>query len=192
MKERLTPEERAVLLRLARIAIVDHLRQDGSLDAYLASMQRTAGLERKRATFVTLKTRGQGVDSLRGCIGNLTPVEPLYRNVMENARRSAVRDPRFSPVTLEELPGLRLEISVLTPLEPIDGPGEIVPGRDGVELEKGSHGAVFLPQVATEQGWDTETLLENLARKALLPADGWKGAKLRTFQAEVFGEKEND
>jgi AmmeMemoRadiSam system protein A len=184
--EEYTPDERRDLLRLARASIADALRDDGSLEEALSEIRLTPRLERERATFVTLKKKR----SLRGCIGNLTPTEPLYRNVIQNARRSALRDPRFSPVTDGELPGLRLEISVLTPLEPVDGPESIVVGRDGVELEKGSYGAVFLPQVAPEQGWDRETLLENLALKASLPADGWKDARFRTFQAVVFGEED--
>jgi AmmeMemoRadiSam system protein A len=114
--------------------------------------------------------------------------EPLYRNVIDLAKKSAFEDPRFSPLTADEFPGLRLEISALTPMRAVAGHEEIVIGRHGVQLEKGAQRAVFLPQVAPEQGWSLETLLEQLARKAGLPVDGWHGAKLSVFEAEVFGE----
>ena len=85
--EEYTPEERRDLLRLARASIADALLDDGSLDEALSEIRLTSRLQRERATFVTLKKKR----SLRGCIGNLTPTEPLYRNVIENARRSALR-----------------------------------------------------------------------------------------------------
>lgn len=188
-KENLTAAERRTLLSLARAAIRDRLMEDGSLDTELSCMERTPRLDEHRATFVTLKKRTGSGKTLRGCIGNMTPTEPLFRNVVENARRSAFRDPRFSPVTRDELPNLHLEISVLSAMKSVDGPAAIIPGRDGVELRKGAHSAVFLPQVATEQGWSVETLLENLAAKALLPTGAWQESDLFTFQAEVFGEE---
>lgn len=189
MSESLTREEETALLRLARASIEDAVLRNGSLDATLAGTERTPIMNEKRATFVTIRKKGGGDGSLRGCIGNLEPEEPLFRSVIENARRSALRDPRFSPVGSGELDRLRLEISVLTPLAPVSGPDEIVVGRDGVELEKPPFRAVFLPQVATEQGWDRETLLEQLALKAGLPREGWRQAKFYTFQAIKFEEE---
>ncbi len=90
------------------------------------------------------------------------------------ALQAAFHDPRFDPVAAAELPRLTIEISVLTPARPVAGPADVVPGRDGVVLRKGGRSAVFLPQVATEQGWDRDTLLTQLARKAGLPGDAWR------------------
>jgi uncharacterized protein (TIGR00296 family) len=108
--------------------------------------------------------------------------------VIDLVERSALEDPRFAPMVADELAGVRIEISALSPMREVGGPEEIVLGRHGVELEKGSARAVFLPQVATEYGWTLETLLKQLALKAGLAEDGWRGGKLRVFEAQVFGE----
>ena len=102
---------------------------------------------------------------------------------------TALHDPRFSPVTERELKGLRVEVSALTPPKPVASWRDIVLGRDGMTLEKNGAFAVFLPQVAPEQGWDLPTTLSYLSRKAGLPADAWReGTMFTTFQAEVFHE----
>jgi AmmeMemoRadiSam system protein A len=107
------------------------------------------------------------------------------------AQESAFADPRFGPVRPGEVRGLAIEISVLTPPRSIARPSDIVPGRDGVLMRLGDRGAVFLPQVATEQGWTRDALLDNLALKAGLPASAWRDRKatFQTFQADVFGER---
>ena len=103
---------------------------------------------------------------------------------------AAFHDRRFRPVTLEELPRLSIEISVLTPVQRVGSPGEIRVGRDGVLLEKDGRQAVFLPQVATEQGWGRDEMLDQLCRKAGLPPGSWRdGARISVFQAEVFRER---
>ena len=108
------------------------------------------------------------------------------------ALQSAFEDPRFSPVTAKELPDLEVEISVLTPMKPVSGPNEIVVGRDGVLLRKGGRSAVFLPQVAPEQGWGRDEMLSHLSQKAGLPPNAWReGASFQTFQAIVFSETEH-
>jgi AmmeMemoRadiSam system protein A len=189
MAEPLTPAERRTLLGLARAAILDRLRGDGSLERARTAARITPALERVRGAFVTLHTPDvPGGTRLRGCIGTVTPTEPLYRHVIENAVHAAFDDPRFPPLEEHEVPGLTLEISALTALSPVNGPEAIVPGRDGVQLESGGSRSVFLPQVATEQGWGTRELLEHLALKAHLPRDAWQVANLAVFQAEVFGE----
>jgi AmmeMemoRadiSam system protein B/AmmeMemoRadiSam system protein A len=140
-----------------------------------------------RGVFVTLKKRGD----LRGCIGRMVPDRPLATLVGTMALQSAFEDPRFSAVTLKELPDLQIEISVLTPMQPVSGPEEIVVGRDGVLLQKGSRSAVFLPQVAPEQEWGRDEMLDHLSMKAGLPASAWReGTRFSTFQALVFGEDE--
>ncbi|MBU2502439.1 AmmeMemoRadiSam system protein A, partial [bacterium] len=129
--------------------------------------------------------RGQ----LRGCIGHMAEDIPLGQVVGAMAIQAAFNDRRFQPVTARELEDLDIEISVLTPFRAVSGPEAVVVGRDGVVLRKGGRSAVFLPQVATEQGWDRDTLLDQLSLKAGLPADAWRsGAQLSVFQAEVFGE----
>jgi len=144
--------------------------------------------EEPRAVFVTLHKHGQ----LRGCIGTLEPREPLAAAVRSSAISAATQDPRFSPVTADELDDLHIEISVLSPLRKVDSPDEIIVGVHGVMVAHGMRRGVFLPQVAVEQGWDRDTMLNYLcAHKAGLPADAWRhGADLYVFTAQVFGEDE--
>ncbi|MCL2670134.1 MAG: AmmeMemoRadiSam system protein B [Syntrophaceae bacterium] len=137
--------------------------------------------------FVTLKKRGD----LRGCIGRMIPDRPLAALVGAIALQSAFEDPRFPAVSFSEMPELQIEISVLSPMQPVSGPEAIVVGRDGVLLQKGSHSAVFLPQVAPEQGWGREEMLNHLSMKAGLSASAWQaGARFSIFQSQVFGEEE--
>ena len=137
--------------------------------------------------FVTLNDRVTG--ALRGCIGEIMPMRPLAEAVAGRAVDSALHDPRFMPVMERELGGLRVEVSALTPPKPVESWRDIVLGRDGMTLEKDGAFAVFLPQVAPEQGWDLATTLSYLSQKAGLSPDAWrKGAKFETFQAEVFHE----
>jgi AmmeMemoRadiSam system protein A len=187
----LTAPDRRTLLALARAAIGEESRSDGSLDRTLRSAELTPALRTRAAVFVSLRRPDPAVGGrvLRGCIGTLSAEQPLFESVMRHARLAAFQDPRFPPVRPEELADLVVEISVLTPSRPVDDPAEIVPGRDGVSLEAGAARSVFLPQVASEQGWDRTQLLEQLARKAGLPADGWRGARLSVFQAEAFEEE---
>jgi AmmeMemoRadiSam system protein A len=142
-------------------------------------------MEVPQGAFVTLKKGGD----LRGCIGSLIPASGLGRTVGAMALQAAFNDRRFSPVKLEELKNLEIEISVLTPMKTISSPQEIVVGRDGVLLSKSGTSAVFLPQVAEENNWGRTQMLENLCRKGGLPSDCWeKGARFQVFQADVFSE----
>jgi len=185
----LSAEERQALLRLARASLRQRLFEDESLDRQLEGTRLTPALSEPRGSFVTLKQRTSGgPETLRGCIGNLAAREPLFRGVIELAQKAAFEDPRFSPMTDEELPGVRIEISALTPFTSIASHDEIVIGRHGVDLRKHGAGAVFLPQVAEEYGWDRETLLRQLALKAGLGEHDWRDAELRIFEAQVFGE----
>ena len=122
------------------------------------------------ACFVTLKEGGD----LRGCIGNIEAFEPLGENLIRNAINASQSDPRFPPLEPEELRETVIEVSILTLPEPIADPLKFELGVDGIILRQGGRGAVFLPQVAPEQGWDQRTTLEYLSRKAGLPADGWR------------------
>ncbi|MDD4817553.1 MAG: AmmeMemoRadiSam system protein A [Victivallaceae bacterium] len=139
--------------------------------------------------FVTLNDAS---GELRGCIGSIEAVEPLGDSLERNALNAALCDPRFPPVEPDELPELHIEVSVLTPLRLIASPAEFVVGRHGILFELGRSHAVFLPQVAVEQGWDAETTLNFLANKAGLPKEAWRHpqARFSVFEAEVFGEAE--
>ena len=138
--------------------------------------------------FVTLKTRGQ----LRGCIGQFTSDQPLITLVMEMAKASAARDPRFfeHPLTVRDLGSLEIEISVLSPLERTENPLSLRLGVDGIYIRRGYHSGCFLPQVATETGWSKEEFLSYCcSHKAGLPPDAWKDPETEVylFTAEVFG-----
>lgn len=135
--------------------------------------------------FVTLHRHGQ----LRGCIGHLGADRSIESAIVGAAVAAACEDPRFPPVGPGELPTIALEISVLTPLDRVNGVDEIEVGRDGLVIEQGMQRGLLLPQVATEWGWDRETFLAHACLKAGLDADAWRhDATIWRFQAEVFGE----
>jgi hypothetical protein len=178
----LTEGDKEVLLRLARSTVERYLTT-GTLPLPRAS---TPALRAKQGAFVTLKKNGE----LRGCIGHMAEDTPVAQVVSRMALAAAFEDTRFSPVRPEELSSLEYEISVLTPLAPVQGPGSIVVGRDGVVIRKAGRSAVFLPQVAPEQGWSREELLDHLCEKAGLPSACWRGTcQILTFRAIVFREK---
>lgn len=144
-------------------------------------------LQQKRGVFVTLKKHGM----LRGCIGRMVGDEPVGKLVGTMAIQAAFNDRRFSQVTADELKDIEIEISLLTPMKQVAGAADILVGRDGVLLHKDMRSAVFLPQVATEQGWSRDEMLDNLCRKAGLDNGCWKeNARLSTFQDEVFSESQ--
>ncbi len=181
-----SPEERRYLLGLARRTLECKLSGEALPDP--EPFPKGVSAE-KMATvcgvFVTLNKHHH----LRGCIGHIVGRESLARGVMDNAINAALQDPRFPQVTRDELDDLRIEISVLTPLRGVSGPDEIEVGRHGVVLERDALRAVFLPQVATEWGWDRTTMLERLSIKAGLPRDGWRrDATFQVFEAVAFAE----
>jgi AmmeMemoRadiSam system protein A len=174
-----SPQERALLLQVAHAAIESAL-EDRSipLDA------PTPHLAEPRGVFTTIYLHGQ----LRGCVGYVFPVPPLYRAVAETARAAASQDTRFFPVTREEAPSLDISLSILSPLSPIL-PEQVEVGRHGLLISLAGHRGLLLPQVPVEHHWDRITFLEQTCRKAGLPLDAWKqGATLEAFTAEVFGE----
>lgn len=183
----LTGDERAFLRELARRAVSAAAHGAAAPDPEAVARERglslSERLRERRGAFVTLH---EG-ERLRGCIGMIEGRLPLVHTVADNARSAAVDDPRFPPVTPDELSNITIEISALTPLRAVDGPAGVEVGRHGVLLQKQGRQAVFLPQVATEQGWDLATTLTHLCRKAGLPVDAWReGACLHVFEAEVF------
>lgn len=177
----LTPDERAALLTTARQALEHHLRQ--SVPAERPDIPPS--LHEPCAAFVTLRSGGD----LRGCVGSLEPTKPLVVAVAHCAVSAAMSDPRFPPVVPAELNQLRIEISVLSPLQPLEDVAQLIVGTHGVCVKAGRQRGVLLPQVATEQGWDREAFLDFACQKARLAADAWRrGADLQIFTAEVFGE----
>jgi len=146
----------------------------------------TPALRRETATFVTLKINGR----LRGCIGSLAPVAPLYQSVHDNAVNAAMRDHRFPRVTPQELERIDVHISILSPITDIPSIDHFRIGEHGIILEKGFHRAVYLPEVAVEQQWDVEQTLASLSRKAGMNADAWReGARFKVFSSVVISRE---
>lgn len=173
-------DERKLLVRLAHEAIVSALEgRDISLDP------PSPHLAELRGVFTSLYLHGE----LRGCVGYVFASCPLYRAVGETARAAAFDDNRFPPVTLEEAPALEIELSILSPPQPIRAE-DVEVGRHGLLISMAGHRGLLLPQVPVEHGWDRITFLEQTCRKAGLPRDAWQqGANIEAFTAEVFGEK---
>jgi AmmeMemoRadiSam system protein B/AmmeMemoRadiSam system protein A len=178
----LNAEDKEELLTIARQTIA-HFLETGGFPHILVTQP---ALLQERGAFVTLKKHGE----LRGCIGHLIGDRPLYLVVQNVAVSAAVADQRFPPVTEEELSDLEIEISVLSPLKQVESVDQIQVGLHGVIIRRGLNQAVYLPQVAPEQGWGREEMLQNLCLKAGLSKDEWKkeGTRFYVFTAEVFGE----
>ncbi|MBN2294310.1 MAG: AmmeMemoRadiSam system protein B, partial [Pirellulales bacterium] len=182
----LSDTDKASLLKLAR-GTLTYVLENGKMPSVdQLDVEITPTMKRISGTFVTLHKKGD----LRGCIGEIFPVRPLYKAVMAQAINAGLNDHRFPQVKAAELPDINFEISVLTPPQPVASAADIVVGKHGVVLKKDGRSAVFLPQVAVEQGWDRETMLSELSQKAGLPGDAWReGASFEVFEAIVFGEK---
>ena len=176
-----TEKDGELAVRIARSVIEKKL---GKADAEIP--QGTSSFLNKSGVFVTLKKNNQ----LRGCIGSTVGALPLVYSVIDNTRNSATRDPRFPPVKADETGELSIEISVLTPLEPLTDYQNIRLGVDGVMLSKGTYSGLFLPQVATETGWELEEFMDNLCIKAGLEPGAHKDpeTKLYHFQVQKFSE----
>ena len=181
-------EEKKYLLDLARNSITYYLENGKRIQPEKPVYEK---LSEERAVFVTLNKQG----NLRGCIGHMHAQMPLYKAVSEMAASAAFEDPRFPKVKEKELKDIDIEISVLTPMKQITDWKQIRMGIDGVWIKKGWRSGVFLPQVATDTGWDRVTFLENLcAHKAGLPKDAYKdpNTEIYIYQVEKFSEEEPD
>lgn len=180
----LQEEEKIFCLKLARKTLENYFTKK---EEKIFPPKEYKNLWEKRGVFVTLLKEGH----LRGCIGVLEPIYPLYEGIQKMALSSAFEDPRFPPLKAEELPLIEIEISVLSPLKPgtIE---EVEVGKHGVYLVKGIHKGVLLPQVPVEYNWDKKTFLEHVCLKAGLPPDCYKDpdAKIYLFTAEVFKESD--
>lgn len=173
-------EEKEEMLNIAKKSIENAVQRKKLMEYNPENLS----LNEKRGAFVTLKKKG----SLRGCIGYVLPHKELYNTIIEVAESAAMHDPRFSPVTENELENIEIEISVLTVPEKISNIKDIEVGKHGIIIEKGFNKGLLLPQVATEYGWDRITFLEHTAMKAGLSSKEWKDANIKIFSAEVFGE----
>ncbi|MDD3144380.1 MAG: AmmeMemoRadiSam system protein A [Candidatus Cloacimonetes bacterium] len=176
----MTDEQKKILLRLARAAIASRFTHSP------LELPDDPEFQARRGLFVTLHSQGD----LRGCIGLIEARRTIAEEVVHMARSAAFDDPRFPPLRPEELDKIRLEISILSEMIPVEDISGIVIGRDGLLLRQGFHSGVFLPQVPVEWNWDLKTYLTQLCRKAGLPDGAWKRAdsELYRFEAEVFGE----
>jgi AmmeMemoRadiSam system protein A len=177
-------DEQSKLLQWARRSIEQAVRGEKLTPVPPADL--TPELCAPHAAFVTLKKRGD----LRGCIGRMDFTRPLWENVVSAAVSSALEDPRFEAVQPDELPELRLEISVLEPPLELKRVEDYDAQRHGIIIEKGYRHALLLPKVAQEHGWDEGKMLEALCLKAGLPADAWRepDARLQVFTAVDFTE----
>lgn len=180
----LSKKEKATLFSIAEDTLkwcVVQGNEKLSFDSY----SLTGKLEKETATFVTLKTKGR----LRGCIGSLMPVAPLYRSVHDNAINAALRDHRFRPVTPMEVDQIDIHISILSPIRTIASPEEFKIGEHGIIIEKGRYRAVYLPEVAVEQNWTKEETLSSLSMKAGMRGDAWKeGAQFKVFSSVALSK----
>ncbi|MGD8896861.1 MAG: AmmeMemoRadiSam system protein B [Acidobacteriota bacterium] len=186
------PEMGDRLVHLAEAALRSQLANGDDLDQLLREWPRGTEQERLQGVFVTLNRTDpveiQRHGRLRGCIGQPEPRFPLYYGIVRAAVDAALHDSRFDPVTAFELNRLDVEVTVLSRRRPVESWRDIQIGTHGIILEKGDKAALFLPQVATQNGWSIEETLTALARKAGLPRDGWKeGARFSVFTGQVFG-----
>ena len=181
-----TLEQKRRLMGIAKSAMEEYIHSGKKIEV----KEQDPRLNEEQGAFVTLQKNGR----LRGCIGNIFGRGPLYLTVRDMAIAAATQDPRFSPLSKDELSGIELEISVLSVPRVIKNIGEIQLGVHGVIVSQGPfHNGVFLPQVAAETHWSKEEFLSELcSQKAGLPADCWKDPKTRfeVFTAEVFSEKD--
>ena len=178
-----TDEQRKLLLQIARQSIQNSLSRDAAATLPIVTDPE---LQLLRGAFVTLLFEGR---QLRGCIGIIEAVAPLVETIAHAATSAALQDPRFPPVSPAELPELTIEISVLSPLQPID-PDDVVVGTHGLVVEQYGRRGLLLPQVPGEWGWDRVQFLEHTCMKAGLPPNAWReGAQLFSFTAEVFTEE---
>lgn len=178
----LSDSDKQALLRLARETLAARFENRTP-----AREEPSQALRAACGAFVTLR----GSDgALRGCIGSISGHGPLHETVKDMAAASAFHDPRFEPLAAAELAGLRIEISVLSPMEPVADPSLVTVGLHGVYIKRGFRSGLLLPQVPGEQGWDRQQFLTHACYKAGLPAEAWRepGTEIMVFTALVFSE----
>jgi len=176
--------DKIALLKLARVTLESYLRTN-DIPEYHTSR---GGLLERKGVFVSLH-RGE---ELRGCIGQLYPDRELYKMVQHCVLSAALEDARFIPVEIEEIAGLTVEISVLTPFRRVRDSRGIEVGKHGLYIVQGRFRGLLLPQVASQYNWDVKTFLAHTCRKAGLPESAWHDSStiIHTFEAQVFSESE--
>jgi len=181
---KLSENEQKHLMEIAKNSVKNAVE---SGQVYACSAGGFSSLEQDRGAFVTLNERGR----LRGCIGYVSAVQPLYETIRDAAISAALKDPRFPQVKKEELDQLSYEISVLSPFQRIYDTNQIKVGKHGLMIRKGRNEGLLLPQVATDNNWDRLTFLQQTCRKAGLPMDAWEDTEtdIFMFSAFVFGEE---
>ena len=190
----LIDEEGKFLIQLARKTVTQYL-ENGKIQK--PPKETPQKLFEQCGVFVTINSIQNGEKALRGCIGYPYPTSPLVEAVIDSAINAATQDPRFEPITSDELGGVVFEVSVLTPPEPVkvDNPKDYVSkikvGEDGLIIERGYRKGLLLPQVPIEWGWCEEEFLCQCCVKAGLPPDSWltKDTKISKFKAIIFGER---
>jgi AmmeMemoRadiSam system protein A len=185
MSDSLAASEKRTLLEISRKALTLYVKEGRRLNW----KNDNPAFEAIRGLFVTLHKTGR----LRGCIGNIVGTLPIYKGLIEMTIAAASQDPRFSPVRDDELAEIDIEISLLTPLQEINDPHEIIMGKHGVLVKDGLRSGVYLPQVALETGWSRDEFMNSLcSEKAGMAADAWcrGNCRLYTFTAEVLREQE--
>lgn len=184
MSFQLSNEEKKFLLKLARQTILDFLQEKKlqQRDFFSENLKTHTG------AFVTLHKH----KALRGCIGYVSGFKSAQQAIADLAVSAAFNDPRFPPLTADEFDEIDLEISILTPLQPVKDIAEIEIGRDGLLIKQGLNQGLLLPQVATEYNWDVETFLEQTCHKAGLPGDAWQDPQtdIEKFSAIIFSEQD--
>lgn len=175
-------EYKNFLLKLAREAI--KAKQENK--EISLKCPADAFYSQKLGAFVTLHKNGQ----LRGCIGYIEAIKPIYDTIIEMAQAAAFHDPRFPKLTKAELPEINIEISILTPLQRVKDITEIEIGKHGLLIKRGFNSGLLLPQVATEWNWDLKTFLQQTCHKAGLHGECWQQPEtnIYKFSAEVFSE----
>ncbi len=182
----LITEEKGILLVSARDAIYSIFSESPppiiEYEFYPALAQKNKG------AFVTITIKNQ----LRGCIGYIVSEMTLFETVCDAAKQAAMNDPRFPPLSMEEMPYVNIEVSVLSEMRPVNNYEEILIGEHGLLLDEQTHRAVLLPQVAIEHNYSIEDFLTSLCEKAGLYRETWRERKLKlkNFNAEVFSEME--
>ena len=181
-------EAKKGLIRLARQVLESYIKDGKKLTFPETGLLMHDIYNQKRGAFVTLNIDGH----LRGCIGEILPRRKLYQVIIDRTVDAAVNDSRFPPVIAAEVPSIDIEISVLAPPQKVESYKDIIIGTHGIILSKRGRGAVYLPQVATEQGWDIETTLSHLSRKAGFSHDAWRSdTQFEVFTAIVFHEEKS-
>ena len=185
MSTQLSAQFRLKLLRVARQSLENFL-ENGE---HIQFPTKNPVLLERRAVFVTLRNKGNG--NLRGCIGQSKPRYPLIEAVAKTAISSAIDDTRFPSPKLDELPDMLIEINVLSPLSP-SKPEDVRIGKHGLMINKGSKGALFLPEVAVSNGWDLQKFLDEVCLKANLPEGSWydRESELYVFESEAWSEND--